>query len=172
MDCKLVIKITLLCVILLLLPIAWAVPPAASEFYGYVVVDGKLAKPTTIIDVFDSGGNPCGFFIIEEKGKYGYMSCNGDDSSTKKDEGAIAFEEVYFNVDGKLAVAFGNTTWSGGTVKRVDLVIGNLKRSVPVTGEEAPEPINKYLFSLALLLLMSPVYYILIKKIQSELHEL
>ncbi len=159
-----------LCVFFLIIKIAVAIPQPAAEFYGYVVVDNKLAQEGTTIDIFDSSGNICGSFIVKERGKYGYLSCNADDFSTEKDEGATPFEEVYFNINGKLAVAFGNTTWYTGNANKVDLVIGNLEKSIVFLEEPKQSTLlGDSLLSIIILLILSPLYFIIVKEIKNEL---
>ena len=168
MDRKLVIITSIIFCFVIYVAQAFPSPPA--EFYGYVVIDSKFAEKGTLIEIFDTKGNLCGSTIMKENKRYGYLSCYDDDSLTIKDQGPIFSENVYFNVNGKLAVAFGNTTWSPGKPYRVDLVVGNLKRSLPILEEPKPLiPVNKFKLSFLLLFLLSPIYFIIIKKIQNEL---
>ena len=43
----------------------------------------------------------CGRVTVRKEGMYGYISCNGDDPFTERDEGAEPNEPVIFFIDGR-----------------------------------------------------------------------
>jgi hypothetical protein len=104
---------------------AFSIPPPAAEFYGTVQVNDSDATPGTNVSVYDSDSTLCGYFIIQNSGYYGVLSCNGDDASTDSDEGAVEGDTISFYVNGSKAIATGNATWSPGTYQFVNLSAKN-----------------------------------------------
>ncbi len=137
---------------LLLINVAIALPPIAQEFYGVVLFSGSPAPPLTKIEAFyieqlNFTEQLCGSFSTVEPGKYGLLSCNGDDPATPDVEGAyegqiITFKITTFNASvpngtnwtGNIseltfspvtidATAYGNTSWNSGEFHQVNLYI-------------------------------------------------
>lgn len=101
-------------------------PPVAIEFYG-------TAKDFTMSDVpagtnitaYDENGTLCGFFIVQYTGYYGLLSCNGDDTSTGADEGAVAFDTISFRINNLSASTSNDSSWEEGEYKRVDIILNH-----------------------------------------------
>lgn len=106
-----------------------AVPPAAAEFYGSVVIDGEYAPIGTQVAVYDSEGILCGKVEVRENGEYGFLSCSGDDTSTIDDEGAVAGEMIVFVVGDTRLKKSNSLIWQAGAVKEANLVVGNLENA-------------------------------------------
>ena len=110
-------------------------PPVASEYYGIVTINSVIAPVGTSIAIYDMQGVECGRFIVKEKGKYGFISCKGDDLSTSQDEGASRNERLIFYIDGKIAKLSGESVWSEGSFHEVNLAFDTSTSSNPVSGQ-------------------------------------
>lgn len=131
-----------------------AIPPVAAEFYGWVIIDGKYAPPGTKISVFDSNGVICGEAILDEEGKYGFLSCAGDDPSTGNDEGAEDNEGLTFYVNDTKINTNKSVFWRSGSFREVNLIVGDVERAIPVLEEPKPKGLNQNLYLLFLLVLL------------------
>jgi hypothetical protein len=103
----------------------YAIPPPASEFYGTVTVNDSDALLGTNVSAYDPDNILCGYFIVQNSGFYGSISCNGDDSSTDEDEGASEGDTITFYVNGSRAIVTGNATWDAGRYQFVNLSAKN-----------------------------------------------
>jgi hypothetical protein len=102
--------------------LAYALPPIATEFYGYVFAhNGSAATAGTYIRAYDSANNLCGAFNVSAAGYYGLLSCTGDDSSTNADEGPTNLENISFTIDGGNAYRVGNYQWAEAEYHYVNL---------------------------------------------------
>ncbi len=105
----------------LLIPFALAVPPVATEFYG-TITDKGSDLATGIIYANASTGEYCGRFTISVSGKYGLLSCRGDDPDTAAKEGAAGSEPVSFSLsDGRALRTYSDNTWAFGEFKDLNL---------------------------------------------------
>ena len=118
---KIIVAGAVIIALILLSFIANAFPPIAAEYYGDAIINGKPAPVGTRITVYDTAGNRCGDFETNAEGKYGFLSCKGDDSSTAADEGALKLEDVVFHIDGRIAAKSGSAAWSEGSFKEINL---------------------------------------------------
>jgi hypothetical protein len=105
-----------------------AFPPIAAEFYGEVRVGDVFAPPGTIIAIYTAEGVRCGSFELVSSGKYGFLSCKGDDLSSEEIEGAKPGEELWFYVNGRKATSLSNivngpVTWSEASFKEINLTL-------------------------------------------------
>ena len=55
-------------------------PNLASEFYGNVTINWTSAYVGANVTAYDTDGVLCGYFIVSNEGRYGLLSCNGDDT--------------------------------------------------------------------------------------------
>ena len=102
-----------------------SIPRPATEFYGFVTINDSAAPIGVNITAYDPDNSLCGYFVVVNSGYYGFLSCNGDESSTAIDEGAEDYEEISFFVNGSRAVAFGNVSWVPGVFRFVNLSVKN-----------------------------------------------
>lgn len=139
----------------LLTKVCIAIPPIASEYYGWVIVDGAYAPAGTEIVVKDREGIVCGKTVLVEQGKYGLLSCLGDDPSTSIDEGAIEGEGLIFYVDGVKLSTENSVYWSAGSFREVNMIVGSVNRALPLL--EEPKVISEaiYFVFLSILLLIA-----------------
>lgn len=141
-------KIIWILYIAFILNIALAFPPIAQNFYGITLLSGNPAPMLTKIQAFYFDGENetiCGDFEIVESGKYGLLSCNGDDPDTPEIEGAVENQEIVFrltifnasipngtNWTGNISdltfvpvtintTAYGNTSWNEGEFHQVNI---------------------------------------------------
>ena len=84
--------------------------------------------------------NKCGSYVIQQEGRYGLLSCSGDDPLTSKDEGAVQDENITFTIDGKNAVTQGTPSWQPGVLTQVDLFVENIKDYEPIL--ETPSSVD------------------------------
>ncbi len=121
--------IALAFLLLLILPkFALSIPPLPTEYYGFARLYGMPAPPGTPITAYDSRGNMCGKFLVENLGYYGTMTCRGADENYG-DLGPIENEQIYFKVGTFPATVLNATNqtfnfsrWYSGTFMEVNLV--------------------------------------------------
>ncbi len=141
-------KIMWIIYLVFLLNIASAIPPISQNFYGVALLSGSPAPIMTKIEAYYFDGENetiCGDFEISESGKYGLLSCNGDDPDTPEIEGAVENQIIIFymttfnasipngtNWTGNISeltfapvsintTAYGNTSWNAGEFHQVNL---------------------------------------------------
>jgi len=90
------------------------------NFYGLAArADGTSLPEGTTVLAIDPDGVACGAVVIHTAGKYGLLTCYGDDPRTSEDEGAQAGDTVRLVVDGQELAAAG---WAAhGDLLEVDL---------------------------------------------------
>lgn len=115
-----------ICIILILIVIlgsgfALGIPSPAAEFYGNVSFNGLNGSNGTIIYAYDNDEVLCGSFTILNEGRYGLLSCNGDDPDTPEDEGALSGENLTFKIGNVSTRTYGNYSWISTLFFRVDL---------------------------------------------------
>ncbi len=113
-----------LAALIALLSPAAALPPPSAQFYGNVTYRNMTPYPAgTFVTAYDPDGTLCGNFTMVHDGKYGLLSCNGDDDNTSLDEGALDGEVIRFMIGQRDAAVFnGNETWYAGLFILADLV--------------------------------------------------
>lgn len=131
-----------------------AVPPIAAEFYGTVTIDGNPAPPGTGIAIHDAQGVVCGSQATARQGEFGLLSCNGDDPSTPRDEGANNGEEVVISVNSIPAM---NATWHEGRLALLSVEAGS---TLPVRLGSSWFPSTFVIPGIALLLAISTYVYV------------
>jgi len=146
--------LVVLILIVILTNYSLAIPPVAAEFYGWVIIDGKYAPSGTRISVFDSKGVMCGEAILDEEGKYGFLSCEGDDPSTAEDEGASENEGLTFYVNYVRINTKNSVFWRSGSFREVNLIVGDVDKALPLLEEPKPKGLNQNLYLLFLLVLL------------------
>lgn len=120
-------------------PIPWTVTPTPSvcNFHGTAQINGVPAEPGDVIGAFVSDvviNDGCvGIFelvhVPGHPGVYGVMSVYGDDTSTVGiKDGAVAGDTIIFKILDRSecevcenVLAVGDTTWTPGVTKEVDL---------------------------------------------------
>jgi len=103
---------------LLLLPsLSYAYPPIAAEFYGNLTHNSSPVPVGSVVTAYDPDGVLCGSFTVVNEGHFGLLSCDGDDSSTPEDEGALEGDSISFFIDGMPTRFFYNNTWSAASFK-------------------------------------------------------
>ena len=108
-------------IILMMLPIAAAIPPIENEFYGSIV-DKGFPLGSGKIEARAGTNVSCGNFTIANGGYYGLLSCLGDDPDTARIEGAVEGEGINFYLDTtKLFVLLGLPYWHSANFTRIDL---------------------------------------------------
>ncbi|KHO45611.1 MAG: hypothetical protein QS98_C0009G0020 [archaeon GW2011_AR3] len=128
-----------------MLPESKAFPPIAAEYYGNVILDGQPAPAGARVLAYDLSGTRCGAFDVHTPGKFGFLSCNGDDLSTQNDEGATKNENIVFYVNGRIATAIypdktlSSTGWAQGAFIEVilDVSQGSTSRALPGFAEDS-----------------------------------
>ncbi|WP_292489670.1 PKD domain-containing protein [Methanoculleus sp. 10] len=108
-----------ICILLLLIGTASAVPLLPAEFRGSVTIDGSPAPAGTVITA-RIDGRDCGSLTLESAGVYGgdatfdkrLLVCGRDDDAEKT---------IAFFVDG--ARAAGTAVYTSGTSTRLDLAV-------------------------------------------------
>ncbi len=113
---------------------ASAFPPIAAEFYGTAYYNGAPAQAGDVISAYTPLGVECGRFVVRRPGTYGFLSCNGDDPSTQKNEGAKSGDGIRFYINGKLASTMPSAVWSQGTTLNVSLTVGSAPGRETSTG--------------------------------------
>lgn len=159
-----------------------AIPPVAAEFHGWVIVEGRFAPRGTIISVYDQDGTLCGQTEVRENGEYGLLSCAGDDPSTDIDEGASDNEGLSFYVYDRKINTEDSIKWNPGTIRPVNLIIGDVNKARPLLEEPSFISIfeRNYLFVLLIVLFITLIALAGvikrvrkgIKRIQKELEDL
>jgi hypothetical protein len=110
-------KAAMIAVFLAMMSFAVAMPPIASEYSGTVTINSYFANEGTNISIYDDNGIMCGSGFVRSEGQFGFISCNGDDSTTAEDEGAAKGENVTLMVNG----TFGTTaSWFEGSINRLE----------------------------------------------------
>jgi len=133
----------LLAALLMLSAFAAAVPPPATEFYGNVSYrNGTPFAVGALVEAFDQSGVLCGEFTTVYVGKYGLLSCNGDDDNTTEDEGALHNEQVNFRINNRSAgLSNGNRSWVSGGFQLADLIDNNEPNLTAIGNLNATEDI-------------------------------
>ena len=99
-----------------------AIPPIACEFYGNVYYrNGSNSSIGTNITIEDIEGNVCGSFVVITEGRFGLLSCNGDNTDSSADEGPGHGENVIFKINNLTAYVQGDITWTEAAYKEVNL---------------------------------------------------
>jgi len=101
-------------------------PPLPTNFWGNVLINSENASVGTIVTAYDSNETQCGSFTVTTSGRYGSLSCSGDDPATAGDEGAIENENITFKINGINATATGNISWNTATTKNVNLSLASV----------------------------------------------
>ncbi|MFH1182236.1 MAG: Ig-like domain-containing protein [Candidatus Woesearchaeota archaeon] len=116
-------------IFLALVPIAAAIPQPSAEFYGSVLMHGEPGVAALNITAFDSSLQ-CGNFTVKTAGRYGLLSCLGDDSDTVQVEGAAEGDNITFRINSTPAfVINGLNNWSTGSFHYTDIL--GLKNDSP-----------------------------------------
>lgn len=76
-----------------------SIPPRPCDFYGREEKPSAL-RTGSVITAKDPNGIILGRFIIIEPGKYGFLTCVGDDPNTPQDEGAVVGDIITFFIAG------------------------------------------------------------------------
>lgn len=104
-----------------------AVPPIAAEIYGNISLNNVPVQLNTLVLAYDNQDILCGRFTIVYPGRFGLLSCNGDDPSTTADEGAQPNERIRFYANNTQAIVFNetqeNSTWNEANFRYVRLRI-------------------------------------------------
>ncbi len=106
--------------LILLTSIVAAVPPIATEFYGSITDKGLPISSGTIY-ANTTGNVVCGTFTILNSGKYGLLSCKGDDPDTIGVEGAVGSEVIHYSIGSTPLISFGLSSWAFGEFREVNL---------------------------------------------------
>ncbi len=120
MGDNMVRRLLWLIVLAILSSSAFAVPPVATEFYGTITSQGSPVTSGTIL-ANTSGNVTCGTFLILNSGKYGLLSCKGDDTDTGSIEGALGSEVIHFSLGSTALRSFGLASWEFGGFREVNL---------------------------------------------------
>lgn len=111
------------------LPVAISFPQPSAEFYGSVLMHGEQGVAGLNITAYSSALK-CGNFTVKTTGKYGLLSCRGDDPDTVITEGAVDGAEITFKINGTPAfVLNGLNNWSAGGYFYTDII--GLKNDSP-----------------------------------------
>lgn len=128
-------QVAWICILLVLIGTASAVPLLPAEFWGSVTIDGSPAPAGTVITA-RIDGRDCGSLTLETAGVYGgdsmfdkrLLVCGGDDDAGKT---------ITFFVDGMKAAR--TAVYTPGTSARLDLAVtSGVAFSADVTGGTAP----------------------------------
>jgi len=104
-------------------PVSAQGPVAFTDFYGTVYIDGQPAPAHTEVVASDQEGRPCGRFVVQKTGLFGFLSCLDYPPASSALPVMRPGQQVLFTVDGKTAVAVGNVSWQPGTQRRLKLVL-------------------------------------------------
>jgi hypothetical protein len=117
--------------IFLLLALAvYGLPQPSAEIYGSVFMHGDPGITGLNITAYDSSWIKCGNATVKTLGKYGLISCIGDDLDTTNDEGAAPGEKIIFRINDTPAyVIAGPDDWSAGEYMLIDIL--GLKNDSP-----------------------------------------
>jgi len=154
MDNRVIALISALFVAMLLVPGALAMPRVPSEFSGWVIIDGAYAKDGTAVIVTDESGTVCGASLVKD-GRYGPLSCQGDDPSTSVDEGPAQNEPLTFRVNGLKLNTGGSIVWRPAQVKEVNLVRGDVEKAGLFMQGKLNQSDSLLMISLSLLVICS-----------------
>jgi len=87
-------------------------PIHQSTEYVFFYCDGNtyLGAPMpigSVVDAYNPDGIHCGTYFVTEEGKYRFMPVYRDDPTVTEKTGALPDEEIFFYINGMLAVATG-----------------------------------------------------------------
>ncbi len=76
--------------------------------------NGEPVQVGDVITAFDPNGTLVGRFVVVKEGSFGLMALYEDDPTTSVDEGAVAGDEISFEINGIPAVVIGENpvVWS------------------------------------------------------------
>jgi len=133
---------------ILLVQSIFALKPAPASFYGYVTIKEEYGFIGSVIEVYDSNMVLCGSFIVKQEGRYGLLSCTGDDPVTKEDEGATNGDNLVFYVNNIKAITKEKVIWQSGVLQELNLFVGDISEIEPILEypKEAPYSKSKDLF--------------------------
>ncbi|MBN1156165.1 hypothetical protein JXA85_00980 [Candidatus Woesearchaeota archaeon] len=141
----------------LLVPALQAFPPTPTEFYGKAFIDGSPVKEGVVVEAYDSNNVLCGRSIVRKEGTYGFLSCNGDDPITTKDEGATPGSLIVFFIDRKKAATNVPALWKESSKQEIDIFTGRIPESTKAVEMKVEKPaqqqhvkIAMYVFFIAL----------------------
>lgn len=163
--------------ILLLSTTSHSIPEPPAEFFGKVIINGKYAAADTIIEITDGSGVLCGTGKVKDKGKYGYISCRGDDLTTIADEGAIDGEGLKFFVNNTKIKTEPYIFWSSGSFSEVNLVVGDVVLALPLLEEPASNYVSNvsqiilFLTSISIFVLVSIKFTGWMRKVKKKKEE-
>ena len=96
------------------------IPQLPCDYYGVEETPGTLYYNNQIV-AKDPDGITIGEFTLSENGKYGPLSCVGDNPSTPEDEGAVDGDIITFYINGVRQQKQAH--WKAGNFIKVDLGI-------------------------------------------------
>jgi hypothetical protein len=146
--------------------ICTAFPPVSSDFFGKATIDGIPAIEGTLIEAYDTNNVLCGRTLVKKDGIYGYLSCNGDDPLTERDEGANTNEQVIFFLDKRKVTLFVPAIWKEGSKQEINIFVG---KPPVIVEEETPKTTGifrtaEYLFLISLSIGIFLIAYLYIHK--------
>lgn len=113
--------IVIICLLIMSVNLAAALPPLPTEFYGRVRDYNFNGTAGEAISAYDTNGVLCGSFTIVNSGFFGSLTCIGDDPETEEDEGAAPGESIVFRYKGSYTTIMGNNSWDYGAFRYVNL---------------------------------------------------
>ena len=98
--------------------LADSIPPYPCDYYG-IEESSDTLNIGSIITAKDPDGITIGQFTVTEDGKYGLLSCVGDNPSTVEDEGAVDGDIITFYIEGVRQQR--QAQWKSANIISVDL---------------------------------------------------
>jgi len=116
-------------ILFLIIPMAFALPPISSEYYGELRINEELALDGTFVEARINGIQYASFITVSG---YYDLIIPGDNPETPEIEGAVAGDVIEVFAEG--SNLYSTLIWSSGSNERVD--IGSFKTSLI---EELPD---------------------------------